>query len=333
MAEVKLPFNLNPLLNTYLFLAHPLGIISGNIPDQSVWFSWIVQKYINCIYYETPKLAFTVYSVDQFFVGDNIIEQIEVKLDTFLCKKLNLSETSFVAQIKKALAKGLYIRGLFNERYISAMPSYNRADFAHDYLIYGYSDDHKCFYAAGYVSDGHYKEYKIPYSEYYQSILQPFYREFSLQLMRFNAEKTYETNYSVVIRDLKHYLSSTAFKGDCSSTKLYGLSVWYKLLEFIAATERIDLRFTKIFMEHHKLMHMRLDYLSKQGIIQDHLSEQYVQAKDQANQAYLLSMKYNLTQRQNAKNSCIALIENVIELDKVILPDVIFQIEKNTNAE
>ena len=333
MSEVKLPFDLNPLLNTYLYLAHPLGIISGNIPDQSVWFPWMVQKYINCDYHNNAVPIFTVYSADRFFIGDDVIKQMEIKLNSPICQKLGLSEAVFIGCIKQAIVSGLYVHGQFNERYVSAMPAYQKKDYAHDYLIFGYSDNQKCFYTAGYTSDGHYKQYELPFKEYYCSIFQPHFKALSLRFMMFNEEKPYETNYSVVVRDLKHYLSSTAYKGETTPSTLYGLAVWYKLSEYISTAEKIDLRFTKIFMEHHKLMYMRLDYFSKEGIIPNNLSEQYLQAKSYADQVYLLSMKYNLTQRQREKNSCIQLIEKSIELDRTILPDVIDQIEKNINAE
>lgn len=335
MAEVKLPFDLNPELNTYHNLAHPLGILGGNIPDKSVWFPWLCNKYINCYYTEKPQKGFSLYSVDRFFTGDLLMERIEVTIlpERYL-RVLRVTETAFIDFVKTTIASGAYIHGMNNERYISVMAPYQKYDYAHDYLLFGFSDEAMCFYAAGYTADDKYQEYKLPYHEYYASIFQPFYNALSFRIVRFTGKDIfYKTNYRVVTRDLKHYLNSTAFKSNIEDEKIYGLSAWHKLSEYLANTDKIDLRFTKIFMEHHKLMHMRIDCLSKQGIIQDKLGEQYVQAKEQANQAYLLSMKYNLTQRQSTKNSCLALVENAIELDKVILPDVISQIEKNTNAE
>jgi len=332
MSEYKLPFNINPILTTYHHLAHPLGIISGNIPDQSVWFPWFAHKYINCEYHEKPHSAFILYSTDRFYINDKIIQQLEFKLDTPMCQKmLGTTESFFIEQIKKALSKGLYIQGIFNERYISAMPAYQKQDYAHDYLVYGYSDRCGGLFAAGYTADGHYKEYIIPYSEYYNSIFQPAYKVLSFRLMRFNEEKTYETNYSVVLRDLNHYLKSTAFRGESCNTTFYGLSAWEKLMDYLSATKYIDIRSTKIFMEHHKLMNMRLEYFAQEGIIESNLSQQYSQTLKDATQTYLLSMKYNLSQKPNTKENCINAIRSVIDFDKTILPRVIAQIEQKTN--
>lgn len=328
MSEIKLPFDLNPILNTYHHLAHPLGIISGNIPDQSLWFPWFAHKYINCEYHESPQVAFAIYSTDRFFVIDNIIDQIEFRIHDVTYEKLfGTPKQTFIDYIKNAINKSLYIQGLYNEKYISAMSSYQKRDFCHDYLIYGYSDKLECFYAAGYTSDGFYKEYLIPFLEYYESIFQQKYKHLPLRFMNFNEDKVYETNYTVVLRDMRHYLNSTAFKGEKCDTTLYGISVWKKLIEYLTETENIDIRFTKTFMEHHKLMNMRLEYFAKEGMINSDLCQQYSQTFNTANQVYLLSIKYNLSPKCYIKDNCIKAITTVIEMDKKIIPMVITQIE------
>lgn len=335
MREIKLPFDLTPELNTYHHLAHPLGILGGNIPDKTIWFPWLCNKYINCSYTEKPKRSFELYSTDKFFVFDHIIDQIEFQIlpDKYE-KMLHVTEQSFIETVKALILAGSYIHGMNNERYISAMAPYQKYDFAHDYLLFGVSDESKCFYAAGYTADGKYQEYEIPYHEYYRSIFQPTYKGLSFRILQFNKEKeSYTTNFSVVVRDLKHYLNSTAFGAEKNDEKIYGISTWNKLCEYISSTEEIDLRFTKIFMEYHKLMHMRLEYFSKQNIISPSLFEKYITAKSDSNKIYLSSMKYNLTKKESIKSSCLDLIRNVVDLDRNLLPSVISQIEENITIQ
>ena len=221
MREIKLPFDLTPELNTYHHLAHPLGILGGNIPDKTIWFPWLCNKYINCSYTEKPKRSFELYSTDKFFVFDHIIDQIEIQIlpDKYE-KMLHVTEQSFIETVKALILAGSYIHGMNNERYISAMAPYQKYDFAHDYLLFGVSDESQCFYAAGYTADGKYQEYEIPYHEYYRSIFQPTYKGLSFRILQFNKEKkSYTTNFSVVVRDLKHYLNSTAFGAEKNDEK------------------------------------------------------------------------------------------------------------------
>ena len=334
MKEIKLPFDLNPELNTYLNLAHPLGILGGNIPDKSAWFPWLCNKYINCYYVDFPQKKLGLYTVDGFFLNDNIIEQLEFKI---IPKKfqsvLTPTPQSLAEHVKLLLTSGAYVHGTYNERYISAASAYGKYDHLHDYLLFGFSDELGCFFAAGYVADGTYQEYKISYEEYYESIFQPVCTPLTLQIMRFDPSMTaYDLNLSVVLRDLRHYLSSTAFRANKDANRIYGLSAWEKLCEHISYAEKIDLRATKIFMEHHKLMHMRLEYLSKQNIISPSLFEKYITAKSDSDKVYLLSMKYDLTQKESIKSSCLDLIRNVVDLDKSLLPSVISQIEEKTGG-
>lgn len=333
MKEIKLPFDLHPELNTYLNLAHPLGILGGNIPDKNIWFPWLCNKYINCYYTESPNQKFGLYTMDSFFLVDSILDQLEFKIIPKKYQRvLNLDVHGFTEQIKILLSSGSYIHGIYNERYISTASAYGKYDHLHDYLLFGFSDELGCFYAAGYVANGTYQEYKIPYEEYYRSIFQPFCSPLFVRMVRFNSHMTeYNLNLSVVLRDLRHYLSSTAFRGDENPEHIYGVSVWEKLYEYISGAERIDLRFAKIFMEHHKLMHMRFAYFAKQNIISSSLFEQYSSAKSDSDKLYLLSMKYNLTKKESIKSSCLDLMQNVVNLDKSLLPSVISQIEKNSN--
>lgn len=333
MAEVKLPFDTNPILTTYHHLAHPLGIIGGNIPDQSIWFPWLAHKYINCEYHSGSGGSFKLYTIDSFFLNDHVVDQIEFRIRDVTYEKLfGDSGKHFIEQIKAVLSKGLYIQGHFNERYISVMPSYQRKDFRHDYLLYGYSDSSKCFYSAGYTSGGKYREYEIPFCEYYQSIFQPAYNKMPLRFISFNEDKIYKTSYSVVLRDLNHYLNSTAYKGENNDTTFYGISVWEKLIDYLTAADYIDIRFTKVFMEYHKLMNMRFEYFAKEGVISQTLCHQYDQALKYATQSYLLSMKYNLSRRPNTKEDCITAVRSVIDMDKAIFPLIIAQIEEKTSV-
>ena len=151
--------------------------------------------------------------------------------------------------------------------------------------------------------------------------------------MRFNNDKIFETNYIVVLRDIRHYLNSTAFKGERCDTTLYGIAVWEKLIEYLSEVKNIDIRFTKIFMEHHKLMNMRLEYFAKEGMINPDLYEQYSQNFNIANQVYLLSIKYNLSPKSYIKDNCIKSITKIIEMDKKILPMVIVQIEDKISVK
>ena len=331
MAIVKLSFDFNPVVTTYHHLTHPLGIVGGNLPDKSVWFPWLCNKYINCCYTVGPQKRFWLYTVDPFFIHEGIIESLEFKMRPEKYQSfLNLNINIFTEQIKNILLSGSYIHGMHNERYVGATSSYGKRDFSHDYLLFGFSDELGGFYAAGYAANGRYQEYEIPYHEYYNSIFQVACEPLLFRVLRFNQKKpSYNPNYSVIIRDINHYLNSTAYNSNKEVEEIYGLSAWDKLSEYISQTDKIDIRFTKIFMEHHKLMNLRLKYFAEQGIIDTQTFKSYLPVKECSEIVYLSSIKYNITRRENIKNDIVLRIRKVIESDKEILPKVVQQIEKN----
>lgn len=329
MKKVKLPFDFKPILDTYHNLAHPLGILSGNLPDQSIWFPWLAHKYINCCYQEKSITAFDFYAKDKLFIYDKVLEVTENHISIPQWIDLyNWSVESFTAYIKDLFNKNMYLRGTYNEKYNSAMAAYQKNDFCHDYLLFGYNDEEEIFYGAGYTKNRRYEEYKIPYSEFYDCIFQSKFNYLWFRIIRLNPSAKFVTNYSVVARDLTYYLNSTAFEPPFNDNTIYGISVWDILINYLKNTEYIDIRFTKIFMEHHKLMNMRLNYFAEQGLLEHNICQQYSAAYVTANKAYLLSIKYNIKPNNTTKNECINLIRSSVETDKNVLPLVISQIDK-----
>lgn len=331
MDRVVLPFDLAPLLKTYHILAHPLGILGGVYPDKNSWFPWLCHKYINCSFTDHPFFL-NVYSTDYYFSNDNTFELFEITLpgagwEDIFEDTLNISKEKFIEILKEVLLKGRYIAGIYNEKYIKAKDYFNVKDFAHDYLIYGYDDKLESFISAGYTSTGFYESFHISYDEFYNSIFKSDIKSLSLKMVKCRQHKEFKTNFYVLQRDLNHYVNSTAFNGVNSTEIAYGLKAWYKLIDYIDCTETIGLRFVRLFMEHRRLMYLRLEYLSKQGYIDNLLIEQYIESTKHAEKCYWFSIKYNLTKKEQHKDKCIRLIREAINIDKFVLPLVINQLK------
>jgi hypothetical protein len=267
---------------------------------------------------------------DKLFRNDKVLESVDVYMNVNSWQKiLGLTEDVFIEQIKGYLSQGNYIWGSYNERYISGKIPYQRYDYNHDYLLYGYDDEKGGFISAAYMSDGVYREFILPYSEYYQGIFQPHFTHHLLSILRFNKEKTYELDLTLIREGLVAYLESRrADRRVMDNESTYGLESLKVLIDHFEKWNNIDLRAARAYMEYRGLMYKRLKYLSEMKIISDDLADAYLPTSSNAEKVYLLSIKHNMTGKTALKSKCIDYIQEAIDSDKKILPQVVSQIEQ-----
>lgn len=333
MGAVKLPFEVNPMLKTYHNLAHPLGIVCGILKNKEQWFPWLCNKYINCHFTAEPEYKFDVFAPSKFYVDDKIFHFIDLWISNPIWKKMiYVSEEEFTDTVRSMITKGAYIWGRYNERYVSAKRAYQRYDFIHDYLIYGYDDVEGGFYSVGYTKNECYEEFVIPYGEFYDSIFQHGENESQIRLVCFNPDCKMKLNVQMITEELTHYLNSTSSRRLAIKNTTYGIDASYGMLEYLKASEYLSVRAIRMYMEHKNLMLERLCYLGGVGIIDKSLGEEYRIQKDKAEKAYLLALKYNISMQQKTKEQFLNCIYDTIQADKIILPKVVTQLATRNDA-
>ena len=141
-----LPFCDNPIIKTYPYIAFYLGILEGNGIDIT---NLIIKEFSNVFFFR-GKLDFTAsgffhkkyfhFRPNRFFIKNNI--------ENLICE----------------INKERYVVVILNEKYINTV----NVDFPHDWLIYGYDNEEKVFYCAGYVESfglRRYEAIKLSYAE------------------------------------------------------------------------------------------------------------------------------------------------------------------------
>lgn len=325
---IRLPFDLDPMLKTYHSLAFHIGMLMGNAGDRARWFPYLCNKYINCHFSIRPKTMFDVYAIDKSLCeDDHIFEKLEFNIvNPLWAEMLVLSQEEFIFRIKKMLEHGRYICGLYNERYISAKWAYGQRDFSHDYVIYGYDDAAGAFYSAGYTKNEVYEEFLIPYTEYYNSVFQQGQNASYMRIMRYLKDCSLDIRIPVIAKELTHYLNATVEKTLSWPDVAYGVRAVEAMTDYMMTNEGLDIRWTRMYMEHQNLMQERLQYLCQLGLIDPALSEGFISAKKDADTAYLLSLKYQMTRNRTHKESCIKTIFSSLDTNKAVLPQVVNQL-------
>jgi hypothetical protein len=244
---------------------------------------------------------------------------------------LKFKSLNIISIIEECIDNGVYIVGFFNERYIPNKYAYNKYDYTHEYLLYGYDKEKSKFTSIGYNENNRYEEYFITYNDYIKSI--ECMNVFDIYLVQLNKKFEFSLDINYIIQDLSEYLSSSNTRED-NKKKLYGLNCWRHFIENtkkdIQKNSCIDIRHTRLFMEHKNLMLKRIEYLKQVGFIKNNLS--YKDIQDEASKAYLLSLKYNMTQNNSIAEKIINLYNDILIDEEKILKEVLIEINSNLNT-
>lgn len=222
------------------------------------------------------------------------------------------------------LDHGNYVIGLLNEKYLPMKDAYGKYDFVHDFLIYGYDDDQKAFRSAGYTSSGRYELYDMNYDDYLNSMKGFCFSRFAIYFHKIVKDYTVKLDMSSIKIKIKKYIN---FIDDADGKDLNGIGVWSKLARSIreATDGDIDIRFIRSFMEHKVLMSHRLNYLTDKGILADgSISQRYAEnVTTPAEQAFLLSLKYNMTKREELRKTIADKVLQIADVECEILTQTV----------
>ncbi|QNU66155.1 hypothetical protein EHE19_014905 [Ruminiclostridium herbifermentans] len=207
---------------------------------------------------------------------------------------LKLIKTDIIDFIKTCINKNLYLFFDIDMYYISAYKMhYNKTHFLHEIFIYGYDDDKKIFYM-GDNTTGKYTLDQVTYDEIITStnvILDLYrddnedaelykYKEKAIYMMCVtkNVERNwqdpsfskdiFEVNIKKIINDLKEYLllDNYAEGYRYSNYYVFGIDCYNELMKFVRSAiengQHVDRRAFYSFIEHKKLMLLRMEFLN-----------------------------------------------------------------------
>lgn len=315
---VCLPFEEKTYLISYQNSAFPLGIIQANA--QQDISPWIASKYINCCYH--PGNIFDIGITDKWSCVDGKLFYQRINLiknlyDTFSCDYVNL--------LRGMLNLGYYANGIYNEEYIFGKASYKKNYFVHDYLLIGYDDKEQVFYSVGYLADGNFQRFIIPYDSMKQALeslkeqIIPFY------FLKYNSSTKYVFDTDLFLQELFDYIYSKTSIKQFRTDVYFGIRAIREMAnDFIIDVHNkqpIDTRYTRTLMEHKFLMVKRIDYLStglKLNLFD--IQKEAIKVYRLSKTIHLLGIKYLMTRELSTGKYIIKLINEILELEDKYLP-------------
>ena len=319
-----LPFEKAPLCTAYHSNAFPLGIIQGNFQEDII--PWLCGRYVNCQYVNSmAKNKFDICISDNWFTVENILKHRSIALDW---EQYGLLHIDVLKIVQNMLMNQYYVCGLYDEMYIPGKTAYQTYSYIHDYILIGFDDNKKVFFSAGYLSNGMFEIYEIPYECYYQSLAACKAGKTSLDFYQYNADNRLPFNMLRVYRGLNDYLHSKNHETTVYKGRVYGMDAVRQLQLLFARTwqqERyVDSRYTRLLLEHKYLMAKRMHYLYTEKYISDAaMTEKSDKVLRYAQQIHLLGIKANMVNRTEIVDRIVEYIEEILEQEQEYLRVVV----------
>lgn len=315
--KVLLPFAEEPLLTAYHSNAFPLGIVQANAKKDLT--PWLCCKYINCYYADRmSKNKFDISTSDPWFTDEGVLQHEAIDLQWGNYALLGLD---VLPMLRKMLAAGYYVRGLYDERYIPGKSAYGMHSHIHDFLLFGYHNPQNVFFSVGYTDRGKFERYEIPYDCFYQSIACRAGRQITFDFYRFRPDANLVFNMLRVYRGLNDYLKSKNYEKELRKGRVFDMAAVRQLKHLFARTYRqegaIDSRYTRLLMEHKYLMAERMKYLYREGYFgNDFAVTASENVYENAKRVHLLGIKTNMTGDARTAEHVLQRMQAILEEEK-----------------
>lgn len=315
--KLVLPLDTNPIAVTYQMRAYELGAVGAFLGDIR---PWLCDKFIYGIYTPNGRFVFDFNVWDRWFVaeGTSVNERLILNKEIIESGLIDLLDL-----VKRMIDRGYYFVGFYNGKFIPDKWAYNKYDFDHDFLVYGYDDEKRIFYSCGYRADNHYGKLETPYEALLSGIVNTVSGESQLDFYRINEKHDFSLNIPRLKAGLEDYLRSTNRFYSTGVPRYFGIEAerYFSIYidEHIDLDSKIDMRYPRVFWELKKIMKTRLEYLSECGLIPEKLVADYIPLLNDANKIFFLSLKYNLTKDKGILHRIVELNEKIIRSQEPIV--------------
>lgn len=314
---MRLPFNIDTQINTY----QPEAFVSGIIlAEDQLNMPYILSNYIRTVHYIDSPTVLNYYMDNLLLKNNGVINENLTVLPMQCAQKIDLSAIAV-----KALNSGRYVFGSFNDERIPGKSSYSKRYFIHDYLLYGYENE--AFISSAYLSDGHYREFKISFNDYNRAMLTKEHGLY-MHLLYYNRNIEYEFMEEYVIEAIRDYITSKPLTDDGTIYGLQGIRLFADEIEKQGGY--LDIRSLCFLNEHKRLMRLRLSYMKEKcGLsLKDDALSQYEAMETSLRISVMLAIKNKATPSDAILMRIAETVRSSALQDEEVLKEVLGQYSK-----
>ena len=339
MNKIELPFDNKPLVCQYLLSAYSMGIIQANAKKlNKEIMPWICSRYVNCSFdnNQPPEInsKFSVQVFDGNATNDNVLVCTRVAIP--IEEVIESEGKHFIGLLVDLISSGNYIVGMFNEKNIPIMSSYQKKDAPHTFLLFGIDHETSHFSSAGFVEDLRFSKYSVSFNDFLNSIksLKDNTPYVLLKTVKYNTEKEYVVNYPRVIQSFSDYLNSeNNLRSGCPESEVFGVSAIKALHQFcVESTEDrradLDIRYSRGLSDAKKITAKGVEFLCNYFKINDPKAISLArEASKRANLIHLLTIKYNISKNRDDLPAIWDCFNQIVDIENAYMKDFLLELK------
>lgn len=352
MNEVKLLLHESPI-KVYSNYAYMLSVLL----NQEEAFEWFYSNFIQVKYIrETEDCRFifnySLGNLTKYFYNLPYLKVRSLDRD-FMLKYCG----DIIEFLSHALKNRYYIVTVVDNYFIPMKNEYNNRHNLHLIMLYGFSQQKKCFYSMGY-DNGFYQESQINFLDFCQAITSMEGKNIHVRddycMMYKLQDKNelvypqenfnyfpYRFNKKFVKRSLEEYYDST-----CSDEHFctfytvpdnaeYGISYYDAMIEYVKKfvngiyKDKLYIICFHGMLEHKEIMLQRIKFMQDKHFIgiSDDIIKEYERLVTQAKIVRNYAIKYNLTMNVEMLNKMIGLLNDMYLSEKSVIKKLIYMMD------
>lgn len=340
--ERRLPVK-DPRINCYPYYANPLAILS--VAGDEKYLPWFLSNFIQLSSHPEGSRI----KLDFFQQWITWVPYYSPFLDVQIINKDIIGKLNAISFIVNCIDSGYYVHLKVNHKYLSAssLKWYNRTDYAHEVLIYGYNTKTQALEIADNFG-GKYKFAWCTFEEFEQAYSNPpiYNKENYEKVLLFKPKEDVKFQFDLLkVKDsLEDFLASrdTRMRDDQSSSwaknLTLGVAVYDKIIEYlfllIENKVSIDVRLFHVLWEHKKCMIDRIKYMETLGIIRNPDIAKTYQEIERTALIYRNQMIKQAVRKDNQKiNTMIQGVKSLSITEISLIHKVLEQIYVNAKKE
>lgn len=318
-----------PLITTYSQHAHLLSILTY----YDFTYPWIFTNYIQMFINKDYK-----HNWGDFYFPSAYETRPSDTCQWLVTQKIhrNLVENkwkSVIDFIIEAIDSNNYVHTMLNYYYLPNSERYKILHLHHDIFVYGYDKNRKVLYCSDFFRSGIYSQEEISFSDFtlafskYNLTKNPDYLNEMVYLYKFNIDyrNKYKFSTDAVMDSIKCYLNNNPqeywnifnYENDKKNMD-FGMEI-YKTLKNYANTlldseNEFSIRPYSLLYDHKRIMTLRLEYLFKQGHIEEFGLDnikRYSQIETQAKTIVNILVKCSISKNAGLIDKAIDILNNI----------------------
>lgn len=280
-------------------------------------FDYVFPKYKDLSTFRTCSVDKPTFTINSINIKDFIIRGL-------LCKK--------------------YIITSVDEYYIPNRPAYNKFNFGHDVLLYGYDSQNNIFHIIGYTDSGYYQPSTINCDEFVIAYLNSYGNK-SIELVETVSYYHHRIEKDLIIASLEDYINSGNKSRLFDKSKwledgeTYGIETIDKVKTYLndVANSQInsDKRILYTLMEHKKIMLDRYKHLHDYKIIYEdkEVEKMLCEIYNKSRISFNLFLKYLISEDISILSRIEKILDCIKSIEIKVIPQFINIIKRGVEDE